>query len=50
MGQAVSTEILDDIAVIRIDNPPVNALSNEVIAGLHAEWRGPRPTPPPVAS
>ena len=27
----------DEIAVIRIDNPPVNALSNEVIAGLHAE-------------
>ena len=37
MGQAVSAEILDDVAVIRIDNPPVNALSNDVIAGLRAE-------------
>ena len=37
MGQTVSTEILDDVAVIRIDNPPVNALSNDVIAGLRAE-------------
>jgi 3-hydroxyacyl-CoA dehydrogenase len=37
MGQAVSTEILDEVAVIRIDNPPVNALSNDVIAGLRAE-------------
>ena len=34
---AVSTEILDEVAVIRIDNPPVNALSNDVIAGIHAE-------------
>jgi 3-hydroxyacyl-CoA dehydrogenase len=37
MDQAVSTEILDEVAVIRIDNPPVNALSNDVIAGLRAE-------------
>jgi 3-hydroxyacyl-CoA dehydrogenase len=37
MGQAVSTEILDEIAVIRIDNPPVNALSNAVIAGIRSE-------------
>jgi len=34
---AVSTEVLDEVAVIRIDNPPVNALSNDVIAGIHAE-------------
>ena len=37
MPRAVSTEILDEVAVIRIDNPPVNALSNDVIAGIHAE-------------
>jgi 3-hydroxyacyl-CoA dehydrogenase len=37
MSKAVSTEIQDDVAVIRIDNPPVNALSNDVIAGLRQE-------------
>jgi 3-hydroxyacyl-CoA dehydrogenase len=37
MGSAVSTEVLDEVAVIRIDSPPVNALSNDVVAGLHAE-------------
>ena len=37
MPATVSTELQDEVAVIRIDNPPVNALSNEVIAGLHAE-------------
>jgi 3-hydroxyacyl-CoA dehydrogenase len=34
MSNVVSTAIQDGIAVIRIDNPPVNALSPEVIDGL----------------
>jgi len=31
---AVTTEIRDDIAVVHIDNPPVNALSHDVRSGL----------------
>ena len=34
MSEPVSTERLDDVALVRIDNPPVNALSPEVIDGL----------------
>jgi 3-hydroxyacyl-CoA dehydrogenase len=33
---SVTTTLDNDVAVIRIDNPPVNALSPEVIAGLVA--------------
>jgi 3-hydroxyacyl-CoA dehydrogenase len=36
MTNVVTTAIQDGIAVIRIDNPPVNALSPEVIDGLAA--------------
>ena len=36
MPNVVTTSIQDEIAVIRIDNPPVNALSPEVIDGLAA--------------
>jgi 3-hydroxyacyl-CoA dehydrogenase len=34
MSNVVTTTIQDGIAVVRIDNPPVNALSPEVIDGL----------------
>src|SRR5687768_4050739 len=36
MTNVVTTSIQDGIAVIRIDNPPVNALSPDVITGLAA--------------
>ena len=36
MPNVVTTSIQDEIAVIRIDNPPVNALSPDVIDGLAA--------------
>ena len=34
MSELVTTERMDDVAVVRIDNPPVNALTPEVIDGL----------------
>ena len=34
MPSTVATTLVDGVALIRIDNPPVNALSPEVIAGL----------------
>jgi len=34
VSSAVSTVVHTDVLVVRIDNPPVNALSPEVIAGL----------------
>lgn len=36
MGQTVSTERRDAVAVVTIDNPPLNALSNGVLAELRA--------------
>jgi 3-hydroxyacyl-CoA dehydrogenase len=36
MNPAVSLSTIDGIALIRIDNPPVNALSQDVIEGLGA--------------
>jgi 3-hydroxyacyl-CoA dehydrogenase len=40
MSDIVSTAVQDGIAVISIDNPPVNALSPEVIDGLAAAVAG----------
>jgi 3-hydroxyacyl-CoA dehydrogenase len=34
MNHVVTLTLQDEVAVVRIDNPPVNALSDEVIAGL----------------
>ena len=34
MNSAVSVSNTDGVALVRIDNPPVNALSQEVIEGL----------------
>jgi 3-hydroxyacyl-CoA dehydrogenase len=34
MTQVVTLTLQDEVVVVRIDNPPVNALSEEVIAGL----------------
>ena len=36
MNQAVTLSVDQGVALIRIDNPPVNALSPEVIDGLDA--------------
>jgi 3-hydroxyacyl-CoA dehydrogenase len=36
MTQAVTTRLDQGVSIIRIDNPPVNALSPEVISGLDA--------------
>jgi 3-hydroxyacyl-CoA dehydrogenase len=36
MDQAVTISVDQGVALIRIDNPPVNALSPEVISGLDA--------------
>ena len=36
MNKTVTTSILDDVAVVQIDNPPVNALSHGVPEGLMA--------------
>jgi 3-hydroxyacyl-CoA dehydrogenase len=35
MTSPVSYELVDDIGVISIDNPPVNALSQAVRQGIH---------------
>ena len=37
MAPAVTTTLLDDVALVLIDNPPVNALSDAVIEGLGRE-------------
>jgi 3-hydroxyacyl-CoA dehydrogenase len=37
MAPAVTTTLHDDVAVVLIDNPPVNALSDAVIGGLGRE-------------
>lgn len=39
MTTAVSYEIVDDIGIIRVDNPPVNALSQHVREGLLDAFR-----------
>ena len=39
MNQAVTLSVDQGVALIRIDNPPVNALSPEVIDGLDAVAR-----------
>ena len=36
MNPAVTTRLDQGVAIVRIDNPPVNALSPEVISGLDA--------------
>ena len=47
MNTPVSLTLDGRIAVIRIDNPPVNALSPDVIDGLcRSRWRRPPPIPP----
>ena len=38
MGEIVSYAIVDGIAVVRIDNPPVNAMEQKVRAGLKAAF------------
>jgi 3-hydroxyacyl-CoA dehydrogenase len=40
MSIPVSTSVVDGVAVIRVDNPPVNALSQPVIDGLRAAVAG----------
>ena len=36
LSEHVSYEVVDGVAVIRTDNPPVNALGNDVRAGIFA--------------
>ncbi|MEL6948442.1 MAG: enoyl-CoA hydratase/isomerase family protein, partial [Pseudomonadota bacterium] len=40
MSQSVSTEMRGDVAVLWIDNPPVNALSHHVRSGIVSELAG----------
>ena len=39
MSERIIVSIEDDVAVVQIDNPPVNALTAEVVDGLQSAIR-----------
>jgi enoyl-CoA hydratase/carnithine racemase len=48
MSDLVRYEINDRVAVLTIDNPPVNALSPAVWTASTRRWRAPRAIPLPT--